>query len=210
VQPVLLNEKGQIIKSAGMGSLAMKDSWPGQMRGVYNDPERFFKTYFSKFKGYYSSEDGARRDKDGYYWITGRMDDIINISGHRVGTAEVEAAINTHPQVAESAVIGIPHPIKGEGLFAFVILKSGEDVLYVFKDEVLQTIGKNIGSFAKPEHIVIVPGLPKTRSGKIMRRLLRKIATGKTSEIGDVSTLADPRIVDKISEIVTKALKEKA
>lgn len=210
IQPELLNEKGQVINGVGTGNLVIKESWPGQMRGVYNDPGRFFKTYFSKFKGYYSSEDGAYRDKDGYYRITGRMDDIINISGHRVGTAEVEAAVNTHPQVAESAVIGIPHSIKGEALIAFVILKSGEGMHRVFKDEVLQAIGKNIGSFAKPEHVVIVPGLPKTRSGKIMRRLLRKIATGQISEIGDVSTLADPRIVDKISEILVKTLKEKA
>lgn len=210
VQPELLNEKGQPVKGVGKGSLVMKDSWPGQMRGLYNDPERFFKTYFSQFKGYYSSEDGARRDKDGYYWITGRMDDVINISGHRIGTAEVEAAINTHPQVAESAVIGIPHSVKGEGLFAFAILKSGETAPHAFKDEVFQTIGKNIGSFAKPEKIVIVPGLPKTRSGKIMRRLLRKIATGHVAEVGDISTLAAPRIVGKISEIVARALKEEA
>ena len=206
VQPALLNEKGQVITGTGTGSLVMKDSWPGQMRGVYKDPERFFKTYFSTFKGYYSSEDGARRDQEGYYWITGRMDDIINISGHRIGTAEVEAAINTHPQVAESAVIGVPHAIKGEGLFAFIILKSGEDTEYIFKDEVLQIIRQDIGSFAKPDTLVIVPSLPKTRSGKIMRRLLRKIATGKVAEVGDTSTLADPRIVDKIAELVLKAV----
>lgn len=204
VQPALLNENGHIMRGAGMGSLVIKDSWPGQMRGVYKDPERFFKTYFSTFKGYYSSEDGARRDKEGYYWMTGRMDDIINISGHRIGTAEVEAAINTHPQVAESAVIGVPHPIKGEGLFAFIILKSGEKTVHIFQDEVLNIVGQRIGSFAKPDTLLIVPGLPKTRSGKIMRRLLRKIATGNVAQIGDTSTLAEPRIIDKIATLVQK------
>lgn len=202
IQPVLLDKDGKEIRGSGTGSLAIKESWPGQMRGIYKDPERFFKTYFNSFKGYYFSEDGARRDKDGYYWITGRLDDIINVSGHRIGTAEIEAAINNHPQVAESAVIGIPHDIKGEGLFAFIILKRGAHAGISFASDLLQLIRRDVGSFAQPEKMVIVPGLPKTRSGKIMRRILRKIATGKIEDIGDTSTLSEPRIVNKISDIV--------
>ena len=205
VQPTLLNKDGAEIKGEGTASLVIKDSWPGQMRGVYQDDERFFKTYFQNFPGYYSSEDGARRDEDDYYWITGRLDDIINVSGHRIGTAEVEAAINNHPHVAESAVVGIPHDIKGEGLFAFITLKAGINIKPVFQDELLSLIGRHIGSFAKSDTIVIVPGLPKTRSGKIMRRILRKIAMGKTDEIGDTSTLSEPRIVNKILGLVAKA-----
>lgn len=204
VQPVLLDKDGAEIKGAGTGSLALKDSWPGQMRGVYQDSERFFKTYFESCPGYYSSEDGARRDKDGYYWITGRMDDVVNVSGHRIGSAEVEASLNTHPHVVESAVIGVPHDIKGESLVAFVILKTGHDPHSVLTNELMQIVGKELGSFAKPGKIAIVPGLPKTRSGKIMRRILRKIALGQVTEIGDTSTLSEPDIVGKIAKILTE------
>ncbi len=202
IVPELLDNEGKVISGAGAGNLVMKSSWPGQMRGVYNDPDRFFKTYFTRFPGYYSSEDGARRDHDGYYSITGRVDDIINVSGHRIGTAEVEAAINNHFDIAESAVVGIPHDIKGESLFAFAILKSGGMTSRNLEAEVMQIITRDIGSFAKPDRFLIVPGLPKTRSGKIMRRILRKLASGQFDELGDTSTLSDPKVVEKLQSLL--------
>lgn len=202
ISPELLDNEGKVISGEGAGNLVIKASWPGQMRGVYKDQDRFFKTYFSRFPGYYSSEDGARRDFEGYYTITGRVDDIINVSGHRIGTAEVEAVINKHFDVAESAVIGIPHEIKGESLLAFVILKTGFKDSPSLRSEIMQLIARDIGSFAKPDALVFVPGLPKTRSGKIMRRILKKIAR-KDKDLGDTSTLSDPKVIDQI----TKALK---
>lgn len=202
IVPELLDNSGKVVSGLGNGNLVIKTSWPGQMRGVYNDQNRFFKTYFARFPGYYSSEDGARRDADGYYSITGRVDDIINVSGHRIGTAEVEAAINNHFDIAESAVVGVPHDIKGEALFAFVILKAGNSGTQNLRSEVMKIITRDLGSFAKPDHFLIVPGLPKTRSGKIMRRILRKLATGQTDDLGDTSTVSDPKIIEKIQNLL--------
>lgn len=202
IQPALLDAKGQEIQGAGQGSLVIKDSWPGQMRGVYKNPQRFFETYFTTFPGLYASGDGARRDDDGDYWITGRVDDVINVSGHRIGTAEVESAINEHPQVAESAVVGMPDDIKGQGIAAFIILKSKSHDDGLMKKEIIDLVRQHIGSFAKPDVLVFVPGLPKTRSGKIMRRILRKIAAGEHHEIGDTSTLAEPEVVQQIIDLM--------
>lgn len=202
IQPALLDAKGREIQGPGEGSLVMKDSWPGQMRGIYKTPERFFDTYFTTFPGLYASGDGARRDEDGDYWITGRVDDVINVSGHRIGTAEVESAINEHPQVAESAVVGMPDDIKGQGIAAFIILKSKSHDDGLMKKEIIDRVRQDIGSFAKPDFLVFVPGLPKTRSGKIMRRILRKIAAGEHHEIGDTSTLAEPEVVQQIIDLM--------
>lgn len=200
IEPALLDGQGTEIQGEGEGSLVLKRSWPGQMRGVYNDPERFIETYFSTFEGVYATGDGARRDKDGYYWITGRMDDVINVSGHRLGTAEIEAALNEHPDVAESAVVGIPDPIKGENIFAFVLLKEGKAEPASLQQDLLGLINAEIGPIARPKEILIAPGLPKTRSGKIMRRILRKLASRELDQVGDTSTLADPQIVDQIAQ----------
>jgi acetyl-CoA synthetase len=202
VQPVLFDDQGQEIQGAGEGTLGLKDSWPGQMRGIYKDPKRFVETYFNSPEGVYTSGDGARRDEDGDYWITGREDDVIKVSGHRLGTAEIEAALDEHPLVSESAVVGIPHSIKGEGIVAFVILMGGKETPASLTQELLALVIQTIGALAKPEAIHVVPGLPKTRSGKIMRRILRKLATHQSDEIGDTSTLADPEIVDVIAEIL--------
>lgn len=199
IQPALLDKNGQKQHEEAQGSLCIADSWPGQMRGVYNNPERFEKTYFSDFEGYYFTGDGARRDEDGYYWITGRVDDVLNVSGHRMGTAEIESAINEHKDVAESAVVGVPHDIKGEAIFAYVTLMTNhnhdEETLH---SEITQTVRTIIGPIATPEVILFSPALPKTRSGKIMRRILRKIATNEFEELGDTSTLADPSVVDTL------------
>ncbi|MBL8021997.1 MAG: acetate--CoA ligase [Leptospirales bacterium] len=200
VQPVLLDGEGKILEGETSGNLAIKSPWPSIMRGVYGDADRFHQTYFSQFKGYYFTGDGARRDKDGYYWVTGRVDDVLNVSGHRIGSAEVESAIVEHKSVAESAVVGYPHDIKGQGIYAYVILKNGFDPSDSLKKEILETVSEKIGKIARPDVIHWAPGLPKTRSGKIMRRILRKIAENEFSALGDISTLADPGVVDKLVE----------
>ena len=192
-------EKGTEIEGNGVtGVLAMRAPWPGQMRTVYGDHERFEQTYFQQYKGYYFTGDGCRRDEDGYYWITGRVDDVINVSGHRMGTAEVESALVLHAKVAEAAVVGFPHDIKGEGIYAYVTLNAGEEYTDALKDELKKQVRTAIGPIATPDVIHWAPGLPKTRSGKIMRRILRKIATDETDSIGDTSTLADPAVVDSL------------
>ncbi|TWC40270.1 acetyl-coenzyme A synthetase [Pseudomonas sp. SJZ079] len=196
VQPVLLDEQGQEIEGAGSGVLAIKASWPSQIRSVYGDHQRMIDTYFSAYPGYYFSGDGARRDEDGYYWITGRVDDVINVSGHRIGTAEVESALVLHDAVAEAAVVGYPHDLKGQGIYAFVTPMNGVEPSEALQKELLTLVSKEIGGFARPELIQWAPGLPKTRSGKIMRRILRKIACNELDNLGDTSTLADPSVVD--------------
>ncbi|KSM86142.1 acetate--CoA ligase [Pseudomonas aeruginosa] len=195
VQPVLLDEKGKEIDGAGSGVLAIKASWPSQIRSVYGDHQRMIDTYFKPYPGYYFSGDGARRDEDGYYWITGRVDDVINVSGHRIGTAEVESALVLHDAVAEAAVVGCPHDVKGQAIYAFVTLMAGSQPSEALQQELLALVGKEIGSFAKPDHLQWAPSLPKTRSGKIMRRILRKIACNELDSLGDTSTLADPGVV---------------
>ncbi|QXI58465.1 acetate--CoA ligase [Pseudomonas edaphica] len=196
VQPVLLDEHGKEFNGAGSGVLAIKASWPGQIRSVYGDPQRMLDTYFKPYPGYYFTGDGARRDEDGDYWITGRIDDVINVSGHRIGTAEVESALVLHDQVAEAAVVGYPHDVKGQGIYAFVTPMNGVEPSDELKKHLLALVSKEIGSFAKPELIQWAPALPKTRSGKIMRRILRKIACNELDSLGDTSTLADPSVVD--------------
>ena len=196
VQPVLLDEQGKEISGAGSGVLAIKSSWPGQIRSVYGDPQRMIDTYFKPYPGYYFTGDGARRDEDGDYWITGRIDDVINVSGHRIGTAEVESALVLHDQVAEAAVVGYPHDVKGQGIYAFVTPMNGVEPSDALKKHLLDLVSKEIGSFAKPELIQWAPALPKTRSGKIMRRILRKIACNELDSLGVTSTLADPSVVD--------------
>ena len=196
VQPVLLDEQGKEISGAGSGVLAIRSSWPGQIRSVYGDPQRMIDTYFKPYPGYYFTGDGARRDEDGDYWITGRIDDVINVSGHRIGTAEVESALVLHDQVAEAAVVGYPHDVKGQGIYAFVTPMNGVEPSDALKKHLLELVSKEIGSFAKPELIQWAPALPKTRSGKIMRRILRKIACNELDSLGDTSTLADPSVVD--------------
>ena len=199
VKPVLMTENGNEIKGNNVnGLLALKTSWPGQMRTIYGDHERFIDVYFSQFPGYYFTGDGAKRDEDGYYWITGRVDDVLNVSGHRIGTAEVEGAIGKTTGVAEAAVVGFPHDIKGQGIFAFVTLMTGIDPSEKIKSGVLDMVTKDIGPHAKPDKIQFTPALPKTRSGKIMRRILRKIAEGDYNNLGDISTLADPSVVDSL------------
>ena len=199
IHPVLLTEDGQEIEGNGVqGLLAIKESWPGQMRTLYGDHQRFIDTYFSQVPGYYFTGDGARRDEDGYYWITGRVDDVLNISGHRIGTAEVEGAIGKASGVAEAAVVGFPHDIKGQGIYAFVTLMTGVAENEEVNAGILESVTKDIGPHAKPDKIQYTPALPKTRSGKIMRRILRKIAEGDTENMGDMSTLADPGVVDNL------------
>ena len=198
VQPVLLDEQGKEIEGPGAGVLAIKASWPSQIRSVYGDHQRMVDTYFKPYPGYYFTGDGARRDEDGYYWITGRVDDVINVSGHRIGTAEVESALVLHDAVAEAAVVGYPHDVKGQGIYAYVTLMNGQEPSDELKKDLLTLVGKEIGSFAKPELIQWAPGLPKTRSGKIMRRILRKIACNELENMGDTSTLADPSVVDSL------------
>ncbi|MDH1281467.1 acetate--CoA ligase [Pseudomonas chengduensis] len=198
VQTVLLDEQGKEIEGPGAGVLAIKASWPSQIRSVYGDHQRMIDTYFKPYPGYYFTGDGARRDEDGYYWITGRVDDVINVSGHRIGTAEVESALVLHDAVAEAAVVGYPHDVKGQGIYAYVTLMNGQEPSDELKKDLLALVGKEIGSFAKPELIQWAPGLPKTRSGKIMRRILRKIACNELENMGDTSTLADPSVVDSL------------
>lgn len=198
VQPAIVDSEGQILAGEAAGNLVMLDSWPGQMRTLYNNHDRFEQTYFSTFKGMYFTGDGARRDSDGYYWITGRVDDVLNVSGHRMGTAEIESALVSHPKIAEAAVVGVPHEIKGQGIYAYVTLNDGEYPSPELYAEVKQWVRKEIGAIATPDILHWAQGLPKTRSGKIMRRILRKIATGESDSLGDISTLADPSVVDKL------------
>ncbi len=198
IEPCIVDDQGNELEGACEGILCMKRTWPGQMRTVYGDHQRFEETYFDMFKGYYFAGDGARRDEDGYYWITGRVDDVINVSGHRMGTAEVESALVSHPKVAEAAVVGFPHDIKGQGIYAYVTLNAGEEYVEELKKELVSHVRKEIGPIASPDVIHWAPGLPKTRSGKIMRRILRKIAEKDTGTIGDTSTLADPTVVEDL------------
>jgi acetyl-CoA synthetase len=200
IQPALVDGEGQHLEGAAEGRLIITDSWPGQMRTVYGDHERFFETYFSQFPGYYFTGDGCRRDEDGYYWITGRVDDVLNVSGHRMGTAEVESALVAHPAVAEAAVVGYPHEIKGEGIYVYVTTIAGVEHSDELRQELRQWVRKEIGPIASPDLIQWAPGLPKTRSGKIMRRILRKIAANDYKDLGDTSTLADPDVVDNLVE----------
>ncbi|HGG04581.1 MAG TPA: acetate--CoA ligase [Aliiroseovarius sp.] len=202
VQPVVLDAISgeEITETVAEGVLAIKDSWPGQMRTVWGDHDRFIATYFQAHKGYYFPEDGCRRDEDGYYWITGRTDDVINVSGHRMGTAEVESALVAHPKVSEAAVVGYPHDIKGQGIYAYVTLMAGEEYEDSLRKELSDWVRKEIGPIAKPDLIQWAPGLPKTRSGKIMRRILRKIAANEHDALGDTSTLADPAVVEDLIE----------
>lgn len=198
VQPALVDNMGNIIEGAADGNLVITDSWPGQMRTIYGDHERFEQTYFSTFQGMYFTSDGARRDDDGYYWITGRVDDVLNVSGHRLGTAEVESALVAFSKIAEAAIVGVPHDIKGQAIYAYITLNSGEIPSAELHKEVKDWVRKEIGPIATPDFLHWTDSLPKTRSGKIMRRILRKIATGDTSNLGDTSTLADPSVVDKL------------
>ena len=200
VQPQLVDGDGKILDGATEGNLCLPDSWPGQMRSVYDDHDRFELTYFSTYHGKYFTGDGCRRDEDGYYWITGRVDDVINVSGHRMGTAEVESALVAHLKVAEAAVVGAPHDIKGQGIYAYVTLNAGEPSTDELKKELVGWVRKEIGPIASPDWVQWAPGLPKTRSGKIMRRILRKIAEDDFSNLGDTSTLADPAVVDDLVE----------
>jgi acetyl-CoA synthetase len=200
VQPVMVDSDGKLLEGVAEGNLCIADSWPGQMRTLYGDHERFVQTYFTTYPGRYFTGDGARRDEDGYYWITGRVDDVINVSGHRMGTAEVESALVAHHQVAESAVVGYPHDIKGQGIYAYVTLNLGDEPSDELRKELVQWVRKEIGPIAAPDLIQWAPGLPKTRSGKIMRRILRKIAADDFENLGDTSTLADPGVVTDLIE----------
>ena len=198
VQPLIVDAEGKELSGATEGNLCIADSWPGQMRTVWGDHDRFFQTYFTTYPGKYFTGDGVRRDGDGYYWITGRVDDVINVSGHRMGTAEVESALVAHQKVAEAAVVGMPHDIKGQGIYAYVTLNAGEEPSDDLRAELRQWVRQEIGPVATPDALQFAPGLPKTRSGKIMRRILRKIAENDTSNLGDTSTLADPGVVDTL------------
>ncbi|WP_148861986.1 acetate--CoA ligase [Marinobacter fonticola] len=198
VQPAVVDNDGNILEGKTEGNLVILDSWPGQMRTIYGDHERFKQTYFSTYKGRYFTGDGVRRDEDGYYWITGRVDDVLNVSGHRLGTAEVESALVAHKKVAEAAVVGYPHEIKGQGIYVYVTLVQGEEPSEELRKELIQWVRKEIGPIASPDVIQWAPGLPKTRSGKIMRRILRKIAANEHDQLGDTSTLADPGVVDEL------------
>ncbi len=200
VQPALLDSEGNELQGAVDGNLVISDSWPGQARSIWGDHDRFIQTYFSTYKGYYFTGDGCRRDEDGYYWITGRVDDVLNVSGHRMGTAEIESSLVAHEAVAEAAVVGFPHDIKGQGIYIYVTLGDGVEPTDELKKELTQWVRKDIGPIASPDVIQWAPGLPKTRSGKIMRRILRKIAANETDGLGDTSTLADPSVVDDLIE----------
>ncbi|MDC0047082.1 acetate--CoA ligase [Chloroflexi bacterium] len=204
IEPLLVDNEGKELEGATSGNLCIKSSWPGQMRGVYGDPERFYNTYFTTYKGYYFTGDGCRRDEDGYYWITGRVDDVINVSGHRLGTAEIESALVLHKHVAESAVVGFPHEIKGQGIYAYITLNQGIEPTDELKKELTQQVRTQIGPIATIDTIQWAPGLPKTRSGKIMRRILRKIAEKDLDNIGDTSTLAEPEVVDDLVKNASK------
>ena len=198
VEPALLNKDGHELEGESEGNLVICQSWPSQIRTVYGDHQRCIHTYFSAYPGYYLTGDSARRDKDGDYWITGRVDDVINVSGHRLGTAEIESALVLHDMVAEAAVVGYPHDIKGQGIYAYVTLMTGIEESEELRAELIQFVSQEIGAFAKPEILQFAPGLPKTRSGKIMRRILRKIAANELENLGDTTTLADPAVVEQL------------
>ena len=198
VRPEIVDASGTVLAGAVDGNLVIADSWPGQMRTVYGDHQRFIDTYFSTYPGKYFTGDGCRRDEDGYYWITGRVDDVINVSGHRLGTAEIESALVGHSAVAEAAVVGFPHDIKGQGIYAYVTLKMGVEPTDALRKELVAEVRREISAIATPDVIQWAPGLPKTRSGKIMRRILRKIAENELGALGDTSTLADPGVVDDL------------
>ena len=200
IEPVVVDADGHVLEGAAEGNLAISGGWPGQMRTIYNDHERFLKTYFTEYPGYYFTGDGAQRDEDGHYWITGRVDDVLNVAGHRLGTAEIESAVVAHPATAEAAIVGMPHDIRGMGVCAFIILKSGETATDALKSELNRHVRAEIGPIANLDAIYMVDVLPKTRSGKIMRRILRKIATGEYDGLGDISTLADPGVVQHLIE----------
>jgi acetyl-CoA synthetase len=200
IKPALVDKNGKEIKGAGEGRLCISQSWPGQMRTVYGDHKRFIETYFSQFNGKYFTGDGCRRDKDGYYWITGRVDDVIIVSGHNLGTAEIESSFVAHPKVAEAAVVGFPHDLKGNALYVYVTLNLGEKADGDLERELKNHVARTLGPIYRPEIIHFTPGLPKTRSGKIMRRILRKIATNEHDQLGDITTLADPTVVDSLVE----------
>ncbi len=200
VQPALVDKKGAVLEGPANGNLVIMDSWPGQMRTVYGDHDRFVQTYFSTYPGMYFTGDGCRRDADGYYWITGRVDDVINVSGHRLGTAEIESSLVAHPKVSEAAVVGYPHDVKGQGVYCYITLMAGEDYSEDLKKDLIAWVRKDIGPIASPDLIQFAPGLPKTRSGKIMRRILRKIAEDNFANLGDTSTLAEPAVVDDLIE----------
>ncbi|MBL8661015.1 MAG: AMP-binding protein, partial [Rhodospirillales bacterium] len=200
VQPQIVDADGVALEGAGSGNLCITDAWPGMMRTVFRDHDRFVQTYFSTYAGKYFTGDGCRRDEDGYYWITGRVDDVINVSGHRLGTAEVESALVAHAKVAEAAVVGFPHDIKGQGIYAYVTLNAGIQPSEALRKELVQWVRTEIGPIASPDVIQWAPGLPKTRSGKIMRRILRKIAENDVDSLGDTSTLADPTVVSDLIE----------
>ena len=189
---------GKVLEGEAEGNLVLTDAWPGMMRTVYGDHQRFIDTYFKTYPGTYFTGDGARRDADGYYWITGRVDDVINVSGHRLGTAEIESALVAHPKVAEAAVVGCPHDIKGQGIYAYVTLKTGVQPSDDLRKELIAWVRKEIGPIATPDYLQWAPSLPKTRSGKIMRRILRKIAENQPDQLGDISTLADPSVVQNL------------
>jgi acetyl-CoA synthetase len=198
VQPAVVDTEGNLLEGAVSGNLVILDAWPGMARTVYGDHKRFMDTYFSDYKGKYFTGDGCRRDDEGYYWITGRVDDVINVAGHRMGTAEVESALVSHPKVSEAAVVGYPHDIKGQGIYCYVTLIAGENGSEALALELRDWVRKEIGPIASPDRLQFAPGLPKTRSGKIMRRILRKIAEDDFSNLGDISTLADPAVVDDL------------
>jgi acetyl-CoA synthetase len=200
IKPEIVDLEGKVLEGAASGNLVLADSWPGQMRTVYGDHQRFVNTYFRTYRGKYFTGDGCRRDEDGYYWITGRVDDVINVSGHRLGTAEVESALVENTKVAEAAVVGCPHNLKGQGIYAFVTLKTGETASTMLNDELKKYVADHLSAIARPDFIQFAPSLPKTRSGKIMRRILRKIAEGDTANLGDTSTLADPAVVNELIE----------
>lgn len=202
IKPEIVNSDGEVLEGAAEGNLVIKSSWPGQMRTIYNDHERFLKTYFSEYPGYYFTGDGAQRDEDGHYWITGRVDDVLNVSGHRLGTAEIESAVVAHPATAEAAIVGMPHEIRGMGVCAFIILKSGETATESLKAELNRHVRTDIGPIANLDAIYIVDELPKTRSGKIMRRILRNLAAGQYVGLGDLSTLADSSVINQLVEVV--------
>jgi len=198
VSPALVDNEGNLLEGENEGNLVILDSWPGQMRGIYGDESRFEEAYFSTFPNMYCTGDGAKRDADGYYWITGRVDDVLNVSGHRMGTAEIESALVAHSKIAEAAVVGVPHDIKGQGIYAYVTLNAGEEADEALLKEVKQWVRSEIGAIATPDTLHWTQALPKTRSGKIMRRILRKVATNDTDSLGDTSTLADPSVVDTL------------
>jgi acetyl-CoA synthetase len=200
IQPALVDKDGKVLEGAAEGSLVMTHPWPGQMRSVYGDHQRFIDTYFKAYPGMYFTGDGARRDADGYYWITGRVDDVLIVSGHNLGTAELESALVLHEAVAEAAIVGYPHDIKGQGIYAYVTLVNGTEPSDALREELVKLVRKEIGPIATPDIIQWAPGLPKTRSGKIMRRILRKIAANEMDSLGDTSTLADPSVVDDLIE----------